>query len=237
MSLAQSLHEAGVRWTLSCDEAPGDGAARRRTSLLLQLTLSPGAAPVERRFPLYNALPLDHMLSLGMRQRAADHPAYGAWLESRGNVPVRLLLKRKDLVGVGEPMHVGLRKAADSKQSIITWNALHHMHSDDRVALWSAVADLLKKSFANRQRPLRRQLAAALRDCVEAVCRAQYNKQHVSDRRGIERERSPHERFALVTFQAACALTDIDEWMWGWLAYVVEDAPAKRGKAKEPIGG
>lgn len=45
----------------------------------------------------------------------------------------------------------------------------------------------------------------------------------IKDWEGRDIERSRLERFALLAMHAACELTELDEWMWGWLGYVVED--------------
>ena len=208
MDLTLALAKTPLRWTLQAAEevVPGRSA---RPSMLLTVRPRRGVKALSRHFRPDCGLSVEHMLAVLMKTQLPDNPVLRAWLLSRGNVPVELQLESLD--DLAPAMHTGLRKLADSKQSIITWNALHHLHAQDRGAFWDAARQVVEAAFAARRPPTRRTLAQALQQRLVEL-----------DYESGER-RSPEEEFARRALHAGCALTGIDEWMWGWLGYVVKD--------------
>jgi hypothetical protein len=235
MELLSALAKTDLTWTLEKSSRPYEPNPKH-TEHTAKLTViaAPGAEPVEMHFRCqqgYKPLSLEHMMAQLMKKHLKDHPVLREWLDSKGNVPVKLNLTDEDLQYIGQPMHTGLRKLADSKQSVITWNALHHMHSDDRVALWVAAADVVRKAFADGKTPTRRNLATALKERIIVVLEEQRYKEVTDERTNRPGKRSSQEEFAYRMFQAGVELTEMEEWMWGWLGYVVEDVTTE---AQEP---
>lgn len=229
MNLLHELSRAGATWSLQNDvqpvfpDAPDD--TRRAHTLLLTVRLTAEAAPLQQHFNVHTELTVEQMVAALLKKQARDHALLRAWLDSKGNVPVALDIPPEAFEYIGEPMHTALRKLADSKASVVTWNSLHHMHSDDRVALWVAAGEVVKKAFVDGKVPSRRNLAAALKERLLAVLDERRFAQ-LQDDAGRAVKRLPAEDYALLMMQTGCELTDIDEWMWGWLGYVVKDAEA-----------
>ena len=228
MHLFQALTDAAFTWSLENATRPlTSNPNRTQPTLLLKVVATPGAQALEMHFPIHTEQSLEQMVVSLMKKHLPTHPLLRQWLDSRGNVAVQCLLKTdEDFDCIGVPMHTGLRKLADSKQSVITWNALHHLHSDDRVALWTAAAAVVREAFATGKTPKRRALAEALKNRIIEVSRGR-RFATVNDDEGAEVKRKPLEDFALLMFNVGCEMTDMDEWMWGWLGYVLEDRTAE----------
>jgi hypothetical protein len=225
MNLLKALAETPLTWQLEKSSRPREpGSTSTLPTLLLTVVAQPGAAPLSKHFPVYTDLSVEQMMAVLLKAQLRDNPVLVEWLASKGNEPVRLALSDDALDGIGEPMHTALRKLADSTASVLTWNALHHVHTDDRVAVWAAAASVVRDAFANNGRPTRRNLAASLKDHLITVLKSR-PFEPVRDATGKAETRTPAQDFALRTLWAGCELTDMDEWMWGWLGYVVEDMP------------
>lgn len=218
-TLLQALSTHNIAWSVTPSKHAWSETSKRESPTLLMQVHKDGQV-LSRHFHASVTLTVERMLAVLLKEQWPEFPPLRAWLDSKGNVPVAL--EPHALESLGECMHTALRKLADSKQSIITWNALHQMHSADRVALWDAVQAYLTSEFANEAPPTRRVLAKGLQDVVVASLEGQLSK-GPTDKRGRAEKREPAERFALMAMLAACELTDIDEWMWGWLGYVVKD--------------
>ncbi len=224
MNILQALASTPLTWTLTSSSRPyAPNPKHTEQTQLLTVIPVPGAAPLERHFRVDSELSLGDMMVLLMKKHLPEHPVLRQWQDTKGQVPVRSLLTDEDsLEGIGEPIHTALRKLSQSKASVITWNALHHMHSDDRVAVWTAAADVMRAAFAQGQQPLRQDLAMQLRDKLVSVAeQRRYGKPRDQDDR--EEERSEVETFALLMFVTGCEMTDLDEWTWDWLGWLVED--------------
>jgi hypothetical protein len=239
MNLVYELARTAFSWSLansqeSYEVAHKPGTMRTRATMLMTVIAEPGAVPVQHHFSVNSPLSIEHMLAHIMKAHFKEHPVLKAWLDSKGNVPVEL--EPHALECVGEAMHTGLRKLADSKQSIITWNALHKLHPHDRVAIWETAAKVLREAFAEGKPPTRRQLAKTLQAEIQKVTdELRWDKPR--DEEGVEVERKPLQDFGLQMMYAGCALTDFDEWMWGWLGYVVKDVakPAEMNAAETTV--
>lgn len=235
MNLPFALSCAGWRFTLRSETRPLASRPEVTEHITVISAVAPGqSAPVELVRRTNGPTCLQDMLAALMEKNFASDPTFAAWRKSQGRVPVRLLLNEEGLAWVGEPMHTGLRKCADSPQSVITWNALHRVHADDRIALWGSVAQFLREKFADGRAPQRRALAQALAD---KVARVLDDRRHAAcempagapkpgeGRLDPQTGRTPEQEFSLSMLRQGVALTDIEEWMWAWLGFVVEDLP------------
>jgi hypothetical protein len=234
MNLLQALAATPLHWSLQSTLIASDNPRRADTlvpGLALTVIPEPGAAPLVRHFHLGTPLDVTGMLVRLMTEQMPAHPVLRAWLDSQGNVPVQL--EAYAMANVSECMHTALRKLADSPQSGITWNALHHLHAADWEALWQAVRAVLTGAFEGRSDGappvLRRQLAMALKEAVLATLDAR----RVPERPGQDDSvrRSKLEQVSLTMLHLGCQLTELDEWMWGWLGYVLKDAAPATAEA------
>lgn len=223
MNLLQALATTPLTWTLEKSSRPYVPNPKHTIqTILVTVVPEPGAQPLTRHYRADTNLSTEHLISTLMKEQLPAHPVLREWLDSKGNVPVRLSVDEEVYQYIGEPMHTALRKLADSKASVITWNSLHHMASEDRVALWTAAADVVKTTLAGKKPPTRRQLATALKDRVLTVLDAQ-RYVTLCDDRGREVKRSREEEYALLMMHTGCEMTEMEEWMWSWLGYLVED--------------
>lgn len=224
MNLLQALAKTPLTWTLEKSSKPYEPNPQHTVdTMLLKVVPEPGATLIEKHFRVSSNISVEHMMALLMKESLKDNDVLSDWLDSHGNVPVKLIISEENLQYIGEPMHTGLRKLADSKESIITWNALHHLHPDDRVAVWVAAAELVKSAFSREKPPTRRNLAKSLKEKVIATLESQMDKAREKAR--TRKTRTDAELFALLMLTMGCHLTSMEEWMWGWLGYVVEDLP------------
>jgi tRNA A37 threonylcarbamoyladenosine synthetase subunit TsaC/SUA5/YrdC len=226
MSLIRELAPYPLTWTLEKSSRPSpSNPERTQNTALLRVKETPDAQPLEMHFPaVYEMPPLEHMLAQLMKKQLPKHPALLAWLDSKGNVPVQLAMQTEDLEYIGEPVHTALRKLAHTQSSAITYTSLHRIASEDRIAIWGAVAKVVREAFDKQSPPLRRALAKAVRDEVLRVLKNRNHSVYEDDQgRIVEYTRTDEQAFALNMLHAGCELTDMAEWMWGWLGYVVKD--------------
>lgn len=225
MNLLQALSATPLRWTLQPTEVSANSSRRpdaMKPALLLTVVPEPGAAPLARTFPLSTPLDLSAMLVRLLQEQLPAHPVLQAWRISRGQVPVQL--EPQALANLPEYMHTALRKLADSPHSILTWNALHGLHAADGQAVWAAARETVAGAFAGPGPVERRQLATALQAALVAVLDARRFPGQ-PEAGGEPLRRSALQELSLKTLYVGCQLTELDEWMWGWLGYVVNDAP------------
>lgn len=230
MNLVSDLAQTPLRWTLEPSKnemRPGSG--RFVPTNLLTVVLSPGETPVLKHFRAQSDFTLEQMLVSVLREHQKDNPLLKKWYLSKGNGPVAL--EPNALESISECMHTALRKLADSKQSAITWNAIHHLHDSDSAELWKTAREAVTEAFAGPKAPSRRQVAQLLRDKVCERLNALSNER-IKDDEGDLVERPRRYSFALLTMILGCELTELDEWMWGWLGYVVKDMDASSIDAK-----
>lgn len=225
MNLIDELLQRGAQWSISAKtrtQKEGVLALSRYLEVSIQLSAA-SQDVVLSEFNIHTTLSVEQMLAATLKKHAPQHPALLLWFKSKGNVPVKLQLTKKQLdEELGYAMHVGLRKLADSHCSVITWNALHHLHSDDRVALWDALRKTLEKQIKLQReahKPVtRRILAEVIKN--EAI-KVLENLPGEWYKNGATRSRS--EKFARSMMLGGCQITEMDEWMYGWLGYVLED--------------
>jgi hypothetical protein len=236
MNLIQALANTPLRWTLEPVEtlSPRDS---RLPMLRMTVTPEPGATQLVRDFRIGDARTPESMMALLMKEHMPKDPVLRKWLDSKGNVPVEL--EHGAIENVAECMHTALRKLADSKQSCITWNALHHMHFSDRTVLWNAVRQVLTEAYAPGKPVTRRHLGTMLRDKVIAITDELRYKDEVQDDAGDTVKRKKLETFSLLMLHLGCEMTELEEWMWGWLGYVVKDVetPPAAAVSTTPVDG
>lgn len=230
MDLIKELESAGFKWSV----APTwhEWAPRTRPVLSLQVTLDAGQGPRHRVVPAHAELPLSRMLALALREHFKGHPMLERW--ERHESGLRTKLAYPEVLGnLPEAMHTALRKLCDSNESVLTWNALHHMHSQDCRALWDTAREALEACFANNASPPRRVVAERLAQMLMRCLELRQREREVRDEAGEGvRERTDSEAFALLTMLMGVRSTSMEEWMWGWLGYVVEDAQPQAAEAK-----
>lgn len=221
MHLLRALADTPLRWTLTTGEIPSKRTGTPVPRLVLTVTPAPGAEPVLMHFRQEAGHAPEAMLAAWLAEHDPTNPVLAQWRALRGQTPVEL--EKHALECLGEAMHTALRKLADSKQSVITWNALHHVHPDDRIKVWDTAREVLTEEFEAGTPVIRRALAATLRDrIIRALDSAALEP--VTDRNGNREDRTDAQKFALRMLIAGCEMTELDEWMWGWLGYVVKDA-------------
>lgn len=240
--LISGLKQAGVTWTIreATVERKGRLGTRTESVILVAMTIPQGelATTFEEPVSIHGDYSLAEMLALVLRKHCKTFPVYRKWLAKNGNSPVEL--EPGVLECVPEAVHTALRKLADGPTSVLTWNAIYHLHPYDAGQLWATLERVLRDSFARAAEKSvqvqRRKLAIDLSVAVrEALREASYTRVHeLRSPEGTRwRERTPEQTFALRTFQAGVELTDIEEWMWGWLGYVVKDVPATQAEPEE----
>jgi len=137
--------------------------------------------------------PLGSAVAAVFKRRAKGHPVFRDRLDAHGNVLAKLVDSVLDKLP--EAVQVALRKLADSKQSAITWNALHQMADAHRGALWDAVRKYLVENCPEGKTPRRRALARGLSEVVQETLDKQPPDIKSSSSRA--RRRTPEETFAL----------------------------------------
>lgn len=242
IELVRNMKAEGIEWSLTRAEVPllPSEPSRKVSGIRVTLHAMQGDQEVqfEKDFQLHWDYSLEQLLAATLKQYLPDSPARRRYLDSHGNVPVRL--QPNVMECIPEAVHTALRKLADGDTSVLTWNAIHHIHPYDRGQLWGIIEKTLREQFdaarANGAAVKRRSLATNLAQEVEAelkrcshtrICDAKDGEGNLyRDQVGSSwAERTPAEEFALRTLVCGVRLTDIEEWMYGWLGYVIEDAP------------
>jgi len=228
MNMLRVLADTPLRWSLTVQEVPYKDTDKTVPRQVLTVVRVPCAEPVTMQFLPEARFTPDAMLAAFLAKHDPENPVLKQWHDSRGEMPVEL--EPYALEELGGVMHTALRKLADSKQSVITWNALHHVHPDDRIRVWDAARDVLTEEFGAGAPVIRRALAMALRDrIIRALDDAVLER--VTDSDGKPEERTTAQEFALRMLSAGCEMTELEEWMWGWLGYVVKDAKTTLAQA------
>lgn len=221
MQLIRALANTPLRWTLTTGEVPSKRTGKPIPRLLLTVIRQPDAERVVMDFPKDAGTAPEALLAAWLVEHDPSNALLQQWYAFRGQTPVEL--EKYAMDSLGEAMHTALRKLADSKQSVITWNALHHVHPDDRAKVWDTARDVLTEAFEAGTPVIRRALAATLRDRIIGALNGSA-RDSVTDRNGKPEDRTDAQAFALRMLIAGCEMTALEEWMWGWLGYVVKDA-------------
>lgn len=221
MNLSHTLLSTPLTWSVTKGESLSKRTGKLIPVVTMTVVVTPGAEPVSKHFSSYAPPTIDDMLAAVLAKYDPNNPGYLKWLQARGELPVEL--EPGVMECLGEAMHRGLRKLADSKQSAITWNALHRIHPNDRGTVWKTAQEVLEKAFATGEPVTRRDLACELRGAIENVL----DLADVARPGNVDgASRTSEQHYALQTLLLGCQMTDIDEWMWSWLGYVVKEAVA-----------
>lgn len=217
MNLLRELMTAGHQLTTSFVEVPSKRYPDRlHMAMELRLKLAPEGTELVHHCLLGDQYSLQEMVVQLLHEKAPDHPILKQWWESEGRVPVRLV--EGALENIGYAMTVAQRKALQGPPSCITFNSLPLMHPLDKQALWEACRKSVEESFSTAQAPSRLGVAQALQEaasgCLELRILA------CSDVR-----RSSEQSYALQMMSLGVSMMDIEDWMYGWLCYTVEDVP------------
>lgn len=233
IQLLKDLKAAGIVWNVRHEVTERQGRQRviKESVLLVSMTVPSEEGPVtyEEPMQLNWDCSLDAALAMVMRKHLKGSPIYRAWLEGHGNVPVQLVAGVLECVP--EAVHTALRKLATGPTSWISYNAIHQLHSYDRGLLWQSIESLLREEFGDAQkvvmrRKLATQLTQAVRKTLEDALSARLEDLEIPGRPGRRyAARTAEERFALLAMISAAELTDMNEWMYGWLGFLVKDAP------------
>lgn len=208
MSLVDELARTACQWKI---EPVGPG---RVTVTLRESARSP---LVTREFSTHSEVTVENLLSSTLRRDLPRAPAYLAWRASCGAVPARFAKGIEEWFS--EAVHTGLRKLADTKQSVLTWNAIYHLAPGDCLKLWATIRAVVAEAGTEGPAPTRLQVAQSLK---ERVCGALRNLRYelLENPGETARKRSSSEEFALLVLETGCELTSIEEWMTGWLGYL-----------------
>lgn len=239
MALATDLRNAGIDWSLDLvyvDEPskryPGKihKIPHTRVQLTdLTATVEPGAQPVTQECFIRSeqaAREVEGALIYAMRKHFPGHPVLTAWLRARGHeavvVPPKLLGAQ-----LGECLHVALRKSCEGPQSNIIWNAICHMLPAD----WSHVLQLIREEVQLAMAEVASSNKRVLTyHCVGTAIQHALVERLVEVRNRDEGEpgkgvmRTDLQAFALLSFAQAARLTEQQEFVWGWTAYLCQEA-------------
>lgn len=230
MTLLSELRQHQVSWQVDRVDVP---STRNPANLIghvrVQLFDNGGAKPQTHELLLQGYLAsdsLERLLASALRKHLPKHPAYRAWLDSKGNVPVKM--SDESIECVGEALHTAMRKLADSPESAIQWNAVHHLARDDWSALLEATRVALREHQKTAKRLLRRDIGLLLKEVwTEKSEELRYSVPQAEDKR------TDLQKFALLALHLACKSTDDDEWVWSWTGYLCEDADADQSKGEQ----
>jgi len=228
VNLVHALSKSSLRWTLQSADVPRPRGSGLVPGMILTVVPEPGAAPLTRQFYSSDEVTLHQMLVLLLKEQLPAHPVLRQWLGSKGNALVEL--EPHALDNISEYMHTALRKLGDGPQSTLNWNALHALHPLDRQALWATARRVVAVAFEKSARVNRRDLAIELRDqVIETLDECREGGAGKSGDKAFTR--TELQDFSLRALYAGCRLTELDEWVWTWLGYVVKDAAPASAEA------
>ena len=224
MNVVSELARMGCVWYLETTELPaGDG---RKQGQVLRLILRHGkqGTPVARFFPSDSELSVEEMLVATLKEHLPAHPVLHAWHATKGHVPVEL--ESGALESLDGRIRASLQSQVNSRQSVITWNSLHLLHPEDVHAVYREIALILRVAFSSDRAPTRIAVATVMRDALVALLQ---KRRREAGRKTALIQRDTTQELALRVLSAGCELTTIEEWMYGWLGYIVRDKPAAAG--------
>lgn len=237
MSLSIKLKSAGIAWCI--DPVEIDVPSRRYPDVVhkgerIRVRLTDGAAadPVTltELFPAqYDSRDVEELLARAMRNQLPQHPAFLSWLAKMGHCPVTI---RPDLLGdgLGECLHTALRKAVDGPQSVIQWNAICNLLPED----WSQLLAMTREEIEKARVVGAASKAKALTRYAVGLAIHEAFAERVGEVSVIERKRTDIQMLSLLMLEAACKLTDKQDFVWGWTAYLCEESKAPKA-ATEPL--
>lgn len=242
MNLVLTLRGRGIEWAidniiLTKEQAEAQGRHQRdllRVRLCDWNSVPAGQTPakLEKCYLNQSDVKVDRLLALAVRDLLPDHPIRREYLNSKGNTPVTI---DPDSLGegLGPCVHTALRKLMDSQESIIQWNAIHHLLPED----WShalrlireEVQAVLDKAKTKNRPPLQREVGVA----IQTAMTERFNEIFYRDDGRAERARTDIQRFALKSFGAANKLTAVEDFVFGWGGYLCQDAEKQIEKSSD----
>lgn len=217
MNLFHELNQYDFKFSLTSAEEP-DAVRPGRMRTMIRLTFNLDDTTVIRDFSTSEHT-LEKMLALTLTENFKKHPLTRAWYDSHGNTPVSV--SAGALKAASELIHVALRKSADSKQSVITWNAFHRIHPLDFAGLMNDARQAVRFEMAKKPNPSRRKIGQALKKVFVEGTDSEKNWER-ANAKGASFIRNAEQEFALKVLYAGCALTENAEWTWDWTAYLCE---------------
>lgn len=228
MNFAYELGRHGVHWSISSGTATTARGNNYRC-MAVSVVMEDGTT-FSDNFGLGGGLTLDRMLVAVLRTNAKDHPVLRGWYSEHGNDEITLV--KGALGNLGEFLHVALRKCADSKQSVVTWNAIHHLHPSDWAAMLEAAANGLRELKKEGKKLTRLKVGCALKESITACLDRLHDESRLtrSDPDVKEVDRTELNKFALRMMLTGVEMTENTEWTWGWAGYLCADKPAPAAK-------
>lgn len=170
---------------------------------------------------------LETWVSAMVREHRPGHPAFQAWLQSRGHVPVQL---SDAAVGLGaepwgESVHTGLRKLSSSLPSSMAWHSLHEVPAPVAAAVWAVVREAVETELA-RLGATRRSCAIAVKRALEAALgwgTPGTNMQSVLQYRTHPKFAEFRKNYATAMLSLAIESSPLEDFMYAWLGYVLHD--------------
>jgi hypothetical protein len=233
MNILNALKQAQVDWDICPVEVTQPsrrtpGASFMVSQVRVRLTQADGYS-VEELVPQSDgSMSITELLLTALRNKLPNHPVFQKWLESRGHVPV-VLTPDSLGEGLGECLHVALRKAVDTPESVVQWNAVHHLAPED----WSTILRLVREEVSQVQSERNAAGKALHRYHVGCAIRKALTERLREARRqeGVEprsvRQRTGSEVFAMRAFEASCASTDLQDYVWGWTYFLCNEVPSQ----------
>lgn len=198
-------------------------------NMLVVTVTSPQGIEATRWVEDYFIDQLEEVLASILKVDFPKCEAYAKWCDRQGHQPVRLA--RNAMKCFDELIHAGLRKLTDTPESCINWKALCYLSEDDRTELFTATKTVIKELFKTTPRPSRRQVAERVKGIVHNIL---YNKLY-NEHRNNKLTRRPAEVLALEMFLIGINMISLEEWMWGWLRFILEDRPQNTGSLKNGV--
>ena len=140
MQLINTLRGRGIEWAidniiLTKEEAEAQDRYQRdllRVRLCDWNSVPAGQTPptLEKCYLNQGGAQVNRLLALAVRDLLPNHPIRREYLDSKGNTPVTINPESLG-EGLGSCVHTALRKLIDTQESIIQWNAIHHLLPED----------------------------------------------------------------------------------------------------------
>lgn len=234
MSLALALKKAGIHWTLDLVEVPTPSNRYPdvthqvpfvRVQLLDNSSPSNPVTYEEVLYPGSTDLTVERALSFVLRHKLPDHPVFKAWLESKGQVPV-VLIESNLGENLGECIHTAVRKRVDSPESAIQWNAINHLLPGD----WAQLLEYLRFEIRELQGQVKANALPhltryAIGEAIQKVFSDSTGsvERRINPKTKLPVQRTDLEKFALMTLKTTCQATDLQDFVWGWAAFLCKD--------------
>ena len=237
MALAFNLKKANIQWDIDAIEVDVPsvrhvGVIHRGRRIRVRLT-DLNDQNSDRQSLVYlsksddEALNVESLLALALKENMPDHPVFLAWRKQHGHEPVNITQEDLTIANLGAGLHTALRKATDSQQSIIQWNAINHLLDEDWHHLLMIICEEITKKIervntGKTSRLTRYQVGMAIK---KACCTRFEDVSHRYDTQlDCFVERTDLQKFALQSFEVSCKITEDQDFVWAWTAYICREA-------------